>query len=79
MSGYVKIFIVEDKNNNLMSFLIDNEKLLEKNKSIWTNISDLKNIRLNALPIYDERYIKAKIRTYREKVYTNLLGLNIIK
>ena len=79
MSGYVKIFIVEDKNNNLMSFLIDNEKLLEKNKPIWTNISDLKNIKLNALPIYDERHIKAKIRTYREKVYTNLLGLNIIK
>ena len=51
MSGYVKIFIVEDKNNNLMSFLIDNEKLLEKNKPIWTNISDLKNIKLKALPI----------------------------
>ena len=29
MSGYVKLFKVEDKNNELMSFHIDDEKLLE--------------------------------------------------
>ena len=46
MSGYVKIFIVKDgdkdKNNKLMSFRIDDEKLLEKHKAIWTKIEDLK-------------------------------------
>ena len=46
MSGYVKIFKVKDgdkdKNNNLMSFSIDDEKLLEKYKTIWTKIEDLK-------------------------------------
>ena len=36
MSGYVKIFKVEDKINKLMSFHIDDEKLLEK--AIWTKI-----------------------------------------
>ena len=40
MNGYVKIFkvIEENKNNKLISFRIDNEKLLEKYKSICTKI-----------------------------------------
>ena len=40
MSGYVKTFKVEDRNNELMPFRIDDEKLLEKYKSIWTRIED---------------------------------------
>ena len=38
-----------------MSFRIDDDKLLEKYKAIWTNIEVLKNIKLNALPVYDDR------------------------
>ena len=64
MSGYVKTFKVEDKINKLMSFRRDDEKLLEKYKAIWTKIEDLKNIELNALPVYDDRCIKTKIKTY---------------
>ena len=60
-SGYVKTFKVKDrdkdKNNKLMSFGIDDEKLLEKKKAIWTKIEDLKNIELNVLPVYDNRYV----------------------
>ena len=33
-------------------------------------IEDLKNIELNVLPVYDDRYIKTKIRRYGDKVYT---------
>ena len=43
MSGYVKTFKVKKGNNKLMSFRIDDEKLLEKYKPIWTKIEDLKN------------------------------------
>ena len=43
-----------------MFFLLDNEKLLEKYKAIWTKVEDLKNIELNALPVYDHRYLKRK-------------------
>ena len=81
MSGYVKTFEVKNgdkgKNNKLMSFHIDDEKLLEKYKAIWTKIKDLKNIELNALPVYDDRYVKNKIRTYGDKFYTNFRGLNV--
>ena len=48
MSGYVKTFKVKDrdkgKNNNLMSFRIDYEKLLQKYRAIWTKIEDLKKL-----------------------------------
>ena len=51
-----------------MSFCINDEKLLEKCKTIWIKTEDLRNIELNALPVYDDRYIKPKIRTYGDKV-----------
>ena len=47
MSGYISRFKVKDKNNKLVSFRIDNKKLLEKYKAIWTKIEDSKNIELN--------------------------------
>ena len=80
MSRYVQTFKIKgdrDKNNKLMSFCIYDEKLLEKYKSIWSKIEDLKNIKLNTLPVYDDRYIKTKIKTYGDKVYTNFRGLNM--
>ena len=65
-SGYVKVFKVQvkhkNKNNKLMSFCIDDEKLLEKCKAIWTKIEDTKNNELNALSVYANRYMKTKIR-----------------
>ena len=61
----------------LMSFRTDDRKLLEKYKTIWTNIEDLQNIELNALPVYDGRYIKTKVVTYDNNVCTNVRGLNM--
>ena len=64
MSGCVKTNKVKDgdkdKNNKLVPFERDDEKLLEKYKDVWTKIEDLKNIKLNMLPVYDDRYIKKK-------------------
>ena len=36
----------------------------------------VKNIELNVLPVYDDRCIKTKIRTYSDKAYTNFRDLN---
>ena len=79
MSGYFKTFKVKEGDNKLMSFRIDDEKLLEKYKAIWTKIENSKNIESNALPVYDDRYIKTKKRTYNDKVYTNFRCLNVPK
>ena len=48
-----------------MYFRIDGEKLLEKYKTIQNKIEDLKNIELNALPVHDDRYIKARNKNIR--------------
>ena len=77
MSDYFKTFKVKEGNNKLMSFRINDEKLLEKYQAIQVKIEDLKNIKLNALPVYDVRYIKIKIRTFSDKIYTNFRGLNV--
>ena len=62
ISWYVKTFKVKDEdkdeNNKLISFGIDDEKLLEKYKAISSKIEDLQDIELNALAVYDDRYKK---------------------
>ena len=54
MSVYVKTF--KNKNHNLKLFRFDDDKLLEKNETIWTKTKDLENIASNALSVYDDRY-----------------------
>ena len=69
MSGYFKTFKVKDgdkdNNNKLMPFNKDDKKPLEKYKTIWNKIEEFENIELNASPVYDDRYIKTKIKTWR--------------
>ena len=71
ISGCVKIFKVKDgdkdKNNKLMCFHINDENLLQRYKAISIKIEDLKDIELNALPVYDDRYVKTKIRPCGDK------------
>ena len=52
-------------------------KSYKKHKNICTKTENLKNIELNALPVYDATYIKTKIRTYGDKVQTNFHDLNV--
>ena len=81
MSGYTETFKGkggdQNKNNKLRSLRIDDNKLLEKYKTIWTNIEGLKNIELDTLPVHDDKCIKTRIRTNGDKVHTNFCGLNV--
>ena len=73
ISSYYKTFkdngAYTNKNNKLMSVGINNNKLLEKYKTIWLKIKDFKNIELDALPVYDDRCVKTKTRIYGDKIY----------
>ena len=53
ISEYIKTFKDKDGNkyNKLMSFRINDEKLLRKYKAVWTKNEDLKKIVLKDLPI----------------------------
>ena len=80
LNGYVKIFKVKDKNDKLMFFRIM-MKIFQKNiKLRFGKNVNLKNIELNALPVYDDRYIKTKTRAYGIKfilTFVNYDKLNI--
>ena len=80
MSRYAKIFTDksgDNKDNKLMPLCINDNKLLEKYKTILTKTEDSKNIKLDTLPVFDNRYLKTKIRTSGDKVYTTFCGLNV--
>ena len=81
MIGYVKIF--KDKgrdkknNNKLKSLYIDYDKLLEKYKTIQTQIWDFNKFELHALLVCDNRYLKTTLAKYGNKVYTNFCDVNL--
>ena len=60
-----------------MSFHLNDDKLLTKYQTIYVKIENLKNIKFNVLPVYDNRYTKTKIRTYGVKVNTNFCSLTV--
>ena len=74
MSGSIKYFKNGGKN---MSFVIkDNDVLYNE---IWDKIKEKLNIKLHSMPVYDEKYIKAKIREFNGLIKTNFLGDEIPK
>ena len=66
MKRYDKTFkdkdINKNNNNKSMPLRINDSKLFEKYKIIWTKIEDLKNTEIDALPVSYDRYIKTKVR-----------------
>ena len=76
-SVYFKTFKMKDKISIIISFRIDDEKLLEKYNAIWIETEDVNYIKWNTLSVYDDRYIKSIIRIYGHKVYTNMRGFNM--
>ena len=61
----------------VINYCTGDGNLLKKYRAIWTKIEDLINIAWKVLPVYDNRYIKSKIKTYGDKVYSNFRGLNM--
>ena len=56
---------------------VDDDEVLEKYKTFRINIEDLQNAGLNALIVYDDKYVKTKLRTYGNKVYSNFHGVDV--
>ena len=54
-----------------MSFFTNNNKLLERYTAIWEKISDLVNKKIGSDPIYNNKYINTKIRSYNNDIKTN--------
>ena len=76
MSGYIKYFKNGGKN---MSFVIKDDDVLDKYNEIWDKIKGKLNIKFHSMPVYDEKYIKAKVREFNGVIKTNFLGDEIQK
>ena len=62
-----------------MSFLIKDEEVWKKYENIWYVIENKLGIKFNSKPVYDEKYVKAKVREFDSKFKTNFLGNGIPK
>ena len=59
MSGYIKYFENRGKN---MSFLIKDDEVWDKYDKIWDVIKDKLGIKFHSEPVYEYKYLKAKVR-----------------
>ena len=76
MMGYIKYFENGGKN---MSFLIKDDSVLNKYNEIWDKIKEKLSIKFHSEPVYDQTYIKAKVREYDGVIKTNFLGNGVPK
>ena len=69
MIGYVKCF----DSNKTMSFKVTYKKLLNNYTKIWEKVNNLMDIKFDSEPAYghNNKYIKTKIKIYRDKANTN--------
>ena len=68
MNAYVKYF---DKNNKCINLLVNDKEMLKKYLEIWDKIKSLIKKEFNSEPVYNDKYIKTKIKIYNNRVYTN--------
>ena len=71
ISGYIKYLENGGKN---MSFLIKDDEVWEKYEKIWDAIKNKLDIKFYRQPIYEQKYLKAKVREFDGVKKTNFLG-----
>ena len=64
---------------NVCLFLIKYEKLLEKYNEIWKKVNNITNNEFDSNAVYNEKYIKTKIKSYNGKINTNFHNNKIAK
>ena len=55
-----------------ISFLIKDDKLLEKYNEIWEKVKNSLKKEFDSEPVYNEKYLKAKIKSYNGKIKTKI-------
>ena len=71
ISGYIKYFENGGKN---ISFLIKDNEVWEKYEQIWDVTKNKLNIKFHSKPIYDQKYLKAKVREFDGVIKANFLS-----
>ena len=69
--NYIKYFESGGKN---MSFVIKDDDVLDKYNNVWNKIKETWSIKFHSMPVYVEKYIKAKVREFNGVIKTNVLS-----
>ena len=75
MNGYIKYF---DNGRKNMSFVTDDKKVYEKYDEIWNVVKGLLKLKFTASPIRDDKYILAKLKTFKKQNITTFNNNNIV-
>ena len=88
MTGYINEFD-EDKNENknknkntiAMSLKVNDKELFKNHNKIWKKIERLMSIDFDSKPVYgnDDKYIKTKIKTYKDSITTDFHNKKVPK
>ena len=62
-----------------MSFAIKDDDVLDKYNETWDKIKEALSIKSHSMPVYNEKYIKAKVREFNGVIKTNFLGDEVPK
>ena len=62
-----------------MSFKVEDESMYFKYTEIWNKIKDILNVKFHSQRIYDDRYIKTKVKTLNSMINTLFSGDEIPK
>ena len=76
LTGYIKYFENGGKN---MSFVIKDDDVLYKYNEICDEIREALSFKFHSMPVYDEKYIKAKVRELNGVIKTNFSDHKIAK
>ena len=75
---YIKYLKYFENGGRNMSFLIKNSEVWEKYEDIWNVIKIKLDINFHSQPIYENKYLKARVREFDGSIKTNL-GNNLPK
>ena len=70
MSWYIKYFKNGGKN---MSFMIKGDEVLKKYKEIWNVIKNKLRIKFHSEPVYEQKYLRTKVKEFHGVIKTNFL------
>ena len=76
MSEYIKYF---DNSGKSMLFKIEDKSVYLKYTEIWNKIKGLLNAKFHGQSIYDDKYIKAKVKTFNSMIKILFSGDEISK
>ena len=76
MSRYIKYF---ENGGKSMSFLIKDNEVWDKYVRIWDVIKDKLGIKFHSEPVYEYKYLKAKLREFDGVIKTDFLGNDMPK